>query len=177
MLTPREILSFFVSSTRTELELPLPANPALVRFPAAGPHGAERRHEDALRGASGNPLGIKTYYILCSSTESTLIIVAWVRGRKRFLMHKSDVPKALKNQRAITRCAIGAPAVHRFSTVLCTGVMLYAPGRRANEFAVARYADGAIGRSALWLVLAALLIAGVLARERSMPVVAEPATD
>jgi len=92
-------------------------------------------------------------------------------------MHKSGVPKALKNQRAITCCAIGAPAVHRFSTVLCTGVMLYAPGRRANEFAVARYADGAIGRSALWLVLAALLIAGVLARERSMPVVAEPATD
>jgi len=55
--------------------------------------------------------------------------------------------------------------------------MLYARARRANEFAVARYADGAIGRSVLWLVLAALLIAGVLVRERSKPVVAEPATD
>ena len=126
MLTPREILSFFVSSTRTELERPLPANPALVRFPAAGPHGAKRRHEDALRGASGNPLGIKTYYILCSSTESTLIIVAWVRGRKCFLMHKNGMPKALKNQRAIARCTIAAPSVHRFSTVLCTGEKVYA---------------------------------------------------
>jgi len=61
-------LSFFVSRTRTELELPFLRIQRWCGFPAAGPHGAERRHEDALRGASGNPLGIKTYYILCSST-------------------------------------------------------------------------------------------------------------
>ena len=132
MLTPREILSFFVSSTRSALERPLMRTQRWRGFPAAGPHGAERRLEDTLCGASGFPLEIKIYYILCSSTESTLIIVAWVRRRKRFLMHKSGVPKALKNQRATFCFTIAAPSVHRFSTMLCTGAKVYG-GRRACE--------------------------------------------
>jgi hypothetical protein len=82
--------------------------------------------------AAGFPLGIKIYYILCSSTESTLIIVAWVRRRKRFLMHKSTAAKPLKNQRAIQRSAIAAPFVHRFSTMLYTAAKVYA-GRGACE--------------------------------------------
>ena len=101
-------------------------------FPAAGPHGTGWRQEDTLCGVSGFPLGIKTYYIWCSSTESTLIIVAWVRRRKRFLVHKSSVPKALKNQRATLRLAIAAPAMHRFSTMLCTAEKVCA-GRKACE--------------------------------------------
>jgi hypothetical protein len=128
-------LSFFVSSTRSAQERPLMRIQRWRGFPAAGPDGAGRRLEDALCGASGIPLGIKIYYILCSSTESTLIIVAWVRRRKRFLMHKSGVPKALKNQRATFRFAIAAPSVHRFSTMLCTARRFMEDAERANEFA------------------------------------------
>src|SRR5208283_4808946 len=80
--------------------------------------------------ASGFPLGIKIYYILCSSAESTLIIVAWGGGRKPFLMHKKGAAKASENQRSKPFRAIAAPSVHRKSTMLSTGGKVYARGKR-----------------------------------------------
>ncbi len=76
--------------------------------------------------ASRFPLEIKTYYILCSSAESTLIIVARVQRCKCFLMHKKRAQKASGNQRSRYRFNIAALQIHRESTDLSTRATLYA---------------------------------------------------
>jgi hypothetical protein len=69
------------------------------------PGGRPGERQEAFRGhfteASGFPLGIKTYYILCSSAKSTPIIVAWEIGRKRFLMFIGGFSKPSPNQSSI----------------------------------------------------------------------------
>ena len=80
-------------AARQHRAIPTPAR-------ASGGRPGERWHAFSGRftGASGFPLGIKTYYILCSSAESTLIIVAWQNGRKRFLMFLGGLAKLPRNQ-------------------------------------------------------------------------------
>src|SRR5258708_33534419 len=79
--------------------------------------------------AYGFPLEIKTYYILCSSAESTLMIVARVRRCKCFLMHKRKAQKASGNQRSRSAFDIAAPPIHRKCTDLSTRPILYAMGK------------------------------------------------
>ena len=85
--------------------------------------------------ASGNPLRIKIYYILCSSAESTPIIVARPSRRKRFLMHRNGRGKASKNQALSAGFPFGSPTIHRRSTVSSTVAVdnLLVQGR-ASEF-------------------------------------------
>jgi hypothetical protein len=74
------------------------AIPPLARVSGGRPGERWQAFGGRFTGASGFPLGIKTYYILCSSAESTPIIVAWPNGRKRFLMFLSRIPKPPRNQ-------------------------------------------------------------------------------
>jgi hypothetical protein len=68
----------------------------------------------------GNPLRIKIYYILCSSAESTPIIVARPNRRKRFLIHRGGAGKEPKNQGLSSEFCYRSPNIHRRSTVLST---------------------------------------------------------
>jgi hypothetical protein len=83
--------------------------------------------------ASGNPLRIKIYYILCSSAESTPIIVARANRRKRFLMHRGGAGKGPKNQGLSSefcfRSPSNPPSIHRF-VHCCGGQLVSASGPR-----------------------------------------------
>src|SRR5438874_463367 len=95
VLSPVEILYFLVSTTR-------PGDVVQFRrrrgLPEAGPASVGTHLAGASQGASGFTLGIKNYYILCSSAESTPIIVAWQNGRKRFFRFLGGLPKLPRNQ-------------------------------------------------------------------------------
>ena len=104
--------------------------PALRLGPPSGPSsagagsGCRSGGTDLAAGplveASGNPLRIKIYYILCSSAESTPIIVARANRRKRFLMHRGGAGKGPKNQGLSSEFCFRPPSIHRRSTVLST---------------------------------------------------------
>ena len=104
--------------------------PALRLGPPSGPSsagagsGCRSGGTDLAAGpfveASGNPLRIKIYYILCSSAESTPIIVARANRRKRYLMHRGRPGKGSKNQGLSSEFGFRSPNIHRRSTVLST---------------------------------------------------------
>src|SRR5580704_8567426 len=134
--SPGKILSLLVRTHATAQEKPVRSG----SNPDAGFRNIRRCSPFGASGApqrffyvSGFPLRIKIYYILCSSAESTLIIVAWVGGRKPFLMHTKGAAKGSKNQRSIGGCAIAAPSIHRKLTMLSTAGKVYAKreGRRS----------------------------------------------
>jgi hypothetical protein len=95
-----------------------------ISAPARASGGPARQRRKAFdgrfTGASGFPLGIKTYYILCSCAGSTLIIVAWQKLRKRFFMFRKGLVKPLFNQSSTGKINVSPPRIHRFSTVLST---------------------------------------------------------
>jgi len=95
------------------------AGPALGGLAAANPT-APTSPPAPLVEAYGNPLRIKIYYILCSSAESTPIIVARPNRRKRFLMHTGEAGKGQKNQGLSSKFCYRSPTIHRRSTVLST---------------------------------------------------------
>ena len=104
-------------------------SPCFARAPpgrssaAAGSLRPIRRHRPPAGpfvDAFGNPLRIKIYYILCSSAESTPIIVARPNRRKRFLMHTGGAGKGQKNQGLSSKFCYRSPNIHRRSTVLST---------------------------------------------------------
>src|SRR5438093_12499821 len=78
-------------------------------FPGGGDGSAHTLLPGCSEAAYGFPLEIKIYYILCSSAESTLIIVAHVRRCKCFLMHTRTAQKASGNQRSRRGFDIAAP--------------------------------------------------------------------
>ena len=88
---------------------------------------AARARPAPLRGAPravyGNPLRIKTYYILCSSAESTPIIVGHRLSCKRFLMHRKGVGKRQQKQPIARPFAAYPRTFHRIFTGLSTGVL------------------------------------------------------
>jgi hypothetical protein len=83
--------------------------------------------------ASGNPLRIKIYYILCSSAESTPIIVARANRRKRFLTPRGRPLKGPKNQGLSSEFCFPLskhpPSIHRF-VHRCGGQLISASGPR-----------------------------------------------
>jgi hypothetical protein len=91
-------------------------------FPARG-LGRNKAYRGGSGGGSGNPLRIRNYYILCSSDESRLIIVARASGCKRFLMHTKGNRKAPPNQRNRPSIPISPPTIHGESAVLSTALM------------------------------------------------------
>src|SRR5689334_5635901 len=78
--------------------------------------GADPRHPPLAQGLPKS-LTNQNYYILCSSAESTPIIVARPKRRKRFFMHREGRGKASKNQALSAVFRFDSPTVHRRSTV------------------------------------------------------------
>jgi hypothetical protein len=110
---------------------PHQARPAWARLSGCRSGGADPRHRP-LAGGLRKPLRIKIYYILCSSAESTPIIVARPRRRKRFLKHSRGPGKASKNQALSAefsaRLTDHPPSIHRF-VHRCGGQLISAVGR------------------------------------------------